>query len=39
MSKLAAVLIRGRIGARQEVKDTLDMLRLRKKHARYAYES
>lgn len=31
--KLALILIRGRIGFKQEVKDTLDMLRLKKKHA------
>ena len=30
---MAVVLIRGMIGARQPVKDTLSMLRLRKKHA------
>lgn len=32
MSKLAAVLIRGLIGTRSDVRDTLTMLRLRKKH-------
>ena len=31
--KLAAVLIRGLIGIRKEIKDTLFMLKLRKKHA------
>lgn len=31
--KLALILIRGRIGFKQEVKDTLDMFRLGKKHA------
>ena len=30
--KLAAILIRGRMGARVTVKDTLDALNLRKKH-------
>lgn len=31
--KLALILIRGRIGFPGDVKDTLDMLRLKKKHA------
>lgn len=30
--KLAVILIRGRIGFKQEIKDTLDMLRLYNKH-------
>lgn len=32
MAKLAAVLVRGLIGSRAGVRDTLSMLRLRKKH-------
>jgi large subunit ribosomal protein L30 len=32
MAKVAAVLVRGLIGSRSEVRDTLSMLRLRKKH-------
>ena len=32
MAKLAAVLVRGLIGSRKGVRDTLSMLRLRKKH-------
>ena len=32
MSKVAVILVRGRVGLRQEVKDTLDMLRLYRKN-------
>ena len=38
MSKIAAVLIRGTRGMRQDVKDTLYMLRLRKKNACIIFE-
>lgn len=38
MSKVAVVLIRGLVGVRGDIKDTLHMLHLRKKHACHVAE-
>ena len=38
-SKVAAILIRGLIGVRYDIKDTLKMLNLNKKHACSVFES